>query len=228
MAPKKSLARAHYERTLAEKEAQAAPETGADGGDITSHGTVGERMAALMAMQSATLKGIKSRQAKIEVKRDYLPEYEAYVEGVIAADVGAQDDVLIKVMIWRIDVGDFDGALEIAAYAIRHGLATPDGFNRDIPATVLEEIAESALQVLGAGNDASGFEVHLTTAMELVDGADMPDQVRAKAHKALGLIVKDVDPAQAIEHFEAALALDEKCGVKTELGKLKKAAETTS
>jgi hypothetical protein len=210
-----SIASAHFARVRAEREAEAAAAAPALAG---IPGTQAEKMLALLAMHRAALKGIQSRVAKIAKKGEYLPEYAAYVDGVLAADGGAQDDVVTTVMLWRLDTGDYAGALEIAAYAVRHGLAMPEYITRDLPTTVVEEIADAALATPG-----EDFAEPLNTILDLTAECDMPDEVRAKAHKALGLIDKDSDPAKAAEHLETALSLDAKCGVKTELARLKKA-----
>lgn len=217
-----SLARAHMQRTVAARESQAAapsPE------GVALPGSLAEKMAALLAMHCATLKGLKSRTAKIEAKRDMLPDYAAYIDGVIAADGGAQDAVVPTVMLWRLDVADWPGALEIAAYALRHELAMPERFSRDLPTTLLEEIADFALALPSPSEDLID---PLQTALELTGEADMPDEVRAKAHKALGLILKDSDPERAVTHLESALSLDPKCGVKTELSRTRKSLEAIS
>lgn len=214
-----SLARAHMHRVLAARESQAAS-------DITAapvQGTLAERMQAQLAMHAAALKSLKSRTAKIEAKRDYLPDYAAYVEGVIAADGGAQDPVITTIMLWRLDVGDWPGALEIAAYAIDHALAMPESFSRDVPTTLVEEIADFALALAAPSADMAD---PLQTALELTGEADMPDEVRAKAHKALGLIFEGTDPERAVVHLETALSLDAKSGVKTALSRTKKALES--
>lgn len=212
-----SIARAHMHRTMAAKQSAAST-----AGATPEPGSLAEKMAHALSMHMAALKQIKSRTAKIEAKRDMLPDYAAYVDGVLAAGNGGQDDVLVTIMVWRLDTGDYDGALAIAAYAIRHGLGTPVTFSRDVPATLLEEMADAAL-VNGLDDAARAAMVApLSTAMDLTEGCDMPDEVRAKAHKAMGLGLKDEDPAEAAEHLRIALKLDPKCGVKAELNRLEK------
>lgn len=214
-----SLARAHFHRTVAARESQAA----AASPTAPAPGTLADRMLALLAMHYGTLKTLRSRTLKIEAKREMLPEYAAYIEGVIASDSGAPDDVLTTIMLWRLDVADFDGALAIAAYALRHGLAMPATFNRDVPTTLVEEIADYALALAEPSPEMAG---PLGTALELTGDTDMHDQVRAKAHKALGLIFEASDPERALAHLEAALSLDPGCGVKTKITRLKKALES--
>lgn len=212
-----SLCRRHFERTVATREASAAAHL-APG--ASAPGTLAERMQALLRMHQAKFEGIQSLGSKIAAKREALPEYEAYVDGVLAAGSPAQDDVLVRVMLWRLDVADYDGALAIAQHAIRHGLAMPFGFARDVPTTLVETIANAALDFPGTVPAAPLLE-----ALDLTADRDMPDQARAKAHKALGLILSESDKPAALDHFEAALRLNPKCGVKTAADKLRKELE---
>lgn len=198
---------------MAAQQALAAAAAGAE----PAAGTLAERMAAQLRLHRAALKNIQSVTKKIEAKRGFLPEYAAYVDGVLAADVGGADDVLTTVMLWRLDVADYAGAFDIAAYAIAHDLAMPAGFSRDLPTTLVEEIADLALRDLSAE-----LAEPLAEALSLTEDRDMPDEVRAKGHKAMGRILAGLDDAAAIAHFETALALNPASGVKTELEKLRK------
>lgn len=215
-----SLCRRHFERTVAAREASAAA-AATPGASVP--GTLGERMLTLLRMHQTKFDGIRSLASKIEAKREALPEYEPYVDGVLASGSAAQDDVLVRVMLWRLDVADFDGALAIAAHAIRHGLSMPFGFSRDVPTTLVESIANAALE-----DTAHAAPEPIREALALTAECDMHDQVRAKAQKALGLILKDTAPAAALEHLEAALKLNPKCGVKTEIAKLRKELEAAN
>lgn len=216
-----SLARKHFERTRAEREATLA---NADhtGTKINSASMpLADRMLMKLQGHKAALKGIQSRRRKAEAKREFLPDYDAYVDGVLAADNGSQDTVLVTVMLWRIDAGLYAAAMEIAAYAVRHGLSMPEGFNRDLATTVIEELADHAL----AADSSDNVELRdaLDFGLELVADVDMPDEVRAKAMKALGTLLQDTEPGRTAELWTHALELDPKCGVKTQLDRLRKA-----
>lgn len=211
-----SPARAHFLRASAELENRSA---GGKAAAITSGGArpVAGRMDTLARMRGAEFSNIESLAARIAAKRAALPEFAPYVDGVLASGAGQQDDTLISVMIWRLDAGEFMGALDIAAYALRHGLAMPFNWQRSLPCTVVESIAEAALrdpapELLGA----------LYRALELTADRDMPDQARAKAYKALGLILTDTDPAAALAHYRIALKLNPKAGVKKDIDRLEK------
>lgn len=120
-----SPARRHFQRVSASlAAASAAP-------GETLAGSAYELMLAKLATDRRRLKSIMSIERKIEVKRvELLPEYVDYVAGALAGGRGAQDDVLTTVMIWRVDAGDYAGALDIARYAIAHRMTLPDQYDR--------------------------------------------------------------------------------------------------
>lgn len=189
----------------------------------------------------AALKELQSIEKRIERKRELLPKYEAWVEGRIEAPDanvrGVQDDVLVTIMLWRIDVGDYAGAVRLAQYAVRHHLAMPQGFSRGLPCVLAEQVAEGAIKDLAAGKPAPDV---LDDVFLLVDGHDMPDEVKAKLHKAIGLeaarragdeaacAASGVPNAarifreRALAELKRAVDLHEACGVKTDIKRLEK------
>lgn len=226
-----SPARRHYQRVTAARAAgDALPGRPQTGQQYEIH-------AAALWEARQTLKGIKSVEAKIARKRELLPEFEAYVDGVLASGNGAQDDVLVTIMLWRLDVGDLTGALAIAEYAITHGLDTPDRFERDTPSLIAEQVAEEALKRLQAakgedeqhdiGEIAAHLVMHLARTEAMTRDADMHDQVRAKLHKALGYAYRDKGNSihEALEHLRRALELNDKAGVKRDIELLERQAK---
>lgn len=191
-----------------------------------------ELMLAQLAQHRARLKQIQSQQGKAEVKRMLLPEYVPYVDGVLSAGRGAQDDVLTTVMIWRIDVGDYAGALDIATYVIEHKLLMPDRFARTTGCMIAEEIADMALNAQKAGNS---FELDvLVRAGTLTANEDMPDQVQAKILLATGRahagLVNDDAPGEfdlvnletARRCISKAIELHSNCGGKKDLERIER------
>lgn len=178
------------------------------------------------------LKDIKSIARKVEAKRELLPQFDDYVEGVLESDSGEQDEVVMTVMLWCFDIGDLNGALVIGAYALRHGLQTPDRYQRDTASVIAEQSAEEALKQLGeSGEDEAAAEAAdailsvLLQAEEITAEADMHDQIRAKLHKALGyaLRAQGDDLAGALGHLQRALELNAKIGVKKDVERLERA-----
>lgn len=219
-----SPARKHYQRVTAAQAAGAADPRAAQGGEQY------ELHAAALWEARRTLKGIKSIEAKVAKKRELLPDFAAYVDGVIEGGNGAQDDVLMTIMLWRLDVGDLEGGIEVAEYALRHDLDTPDRFERDTASIVAEQVAEESLARLEAADPedlasvAAELVVHLSRAEALTSGADMHDQIRAKLHKALGYAYREKPGTldEALKHLRRALQLNDRVGVKKDIEKLER------
>jgi len=216
--PRTSPARRHFQKVTAAQAAGATPEGQVQTGDQY------ELHAAALYEARRTLKGIKSVKAKIEKKRELLPEFDSYVAGVLEAGKGAQDDVLMTVLVWRIDIGDMEGALDIAEYAMKHDLQTPDRYERDTASLIAEEIADQALRMLAEeGADAPALVEILQRADAITAEHDMHDEIRAKLHKATGYAQRDAGSlADALENLNAALSLNERVGVKKDIEKLER------
>ncbi|CAI1191112.1 TPA: terminase [Serratia marcescens] len=181
------------------------------------HANVYEQMLVRLAADRTKLKQIYSVEKKAEHKRAMLPAYAPWVAGVLAEGRGAQDDILMTVMQWKLDADDIPGALQIAPYALKYRLKTP---NNKRPAAYLfaEEIAASAERLRKSGSAVSLSDMQ--TAIAMIANEDMPDVVKAKLHKVTGLILRDKgDHAQALEHLTRAMQLDSNAGVKKEAQK---------
>lgn len=211
-------ARAHFNRVSAAHAAAAASP-----GATMKGATAYELMLAKLAADRRALKGIQSIERKIELKRKLLPDYADYVAGVLSGGRGAQDDVLVTVMVWRIDAGDFDGALAIAAYALSNGLTLPDQFERSLASLVAEQFADAALSSFLDGEKFDAASLELVD--DLTREADMHDQVRAKLYKALGYAMQAAAPARALDYLRRAVVLNDRVGVKKDIDRLTKQVE---
>lgn len=222
-----TLARHHFERVSA-AEASAA----ADPGEPINANAY-ELMLMKLAEDRRRLKLVQSVERKIEVKRKLLPEYAPWVEGVLSSGRGGQDAVLMFVMVWHIDAGNYGDALRIADYALRFDLAMPDAYQRTPATLIAEQIAEAAFIAQASGEPFSlGV---LSQAEELTRDKDMPDEVRAKLQKALGVayMAKAGEAPYsgaprgwaeiARDHLRRALQLHDRAGVKKELERLDRA-----
>ncbi|WP_145031972.1 phage terminase small subunit [Pantoea ananatis] len=165
------------------------------------------------------LKGIQSTVTKAQIKVEVLPKYAAWAEGVLSADGAQQDDVIMYVMLWRIDAGDYAGALTIGRHALKHGWVMPVG-KRNTATVLTEEMADAAKAAMLAGTP---FDADLLLqTLDAVDGEDMPDQSRARLHKSIGWVQTESNPASALNHLKHALQLDERCGVKKDIEQLER------
>lgn len=228
-----SPAQRHFARVTAEMASAAA--TGA-GGNATVSGSAYELMLYKLASDRRRLKQIQSIERKIELKRTLLPEYREWVEGALAGGRGAQDDVLASVLVWYIDVGDYAPALDVASYAMEYKLTLPDQYSRDIPTMLIDEFSGAYLNGKLA-DDPQNAIVILKRVGALTQGSDVPDQARAKLHKALGYALvcfidlvdeKEVPPElracaeEANQHLHRALELFEGVGVKKDIERLER------
>ena len=208
-----SPARAHYEQTLA---AQAPAE-----GQAVSAQTANayELMLAKLAEDKRRLKSVQSMERKAEVKAELLPEYQPWIDGVLEGESGRQDDVLMTVFVWAIDIGDFKTALRIGAYAIEHDLVMPDQYKRDVPTVLAEEIADQSIKAIAAEQPADLESIDRTIG--LTDGRDMPDEVRAKLYKAYGYANRAAGFNELAKvALTRALELHDKVGVKKDIERL--------
>ncbi|WP_433942218.1 phage terminase small subunit [Brevundimonas diminuta] len=186
------------------------------------------------------LKEIKATDRKVEAKIQMMPAYRAWCDGVLAAgkvDPSPLDQVFTTIMAWTIDIGDYMTALPMLEHAMLHKLDMPAGFSRDPITFAIDQICEDAIRVYDAGGEAaSTFEAGvLPMLQDLVrdHDVDLHDEVEAKLHKAIGrAIMAGADPENepdllqrrksALLEYQAALAKDERAGVKGDIAKLQR------
>lgn len=223
-------AQRHRARVMA---AQAAMAAAAESPHGEMQGGTYELMQAQLHEHLRTLKNIQSVQLKVQAKHTMLADYEPYLDGVLQADAGVPDIVLSTVLVWHIDVGNWNRALQIAAYAMRHSLPLPDKYQRDLPTLLMDEISEAAIagRLAGAEALATLAQVDMLTAEK-----DAPDQARAKLYKAIGWAAMgkssthDVDPKTlqldmvqiALPRLRRAIELHVQIGVKKDVERLER------
>ena len=74
----------------------------------------GETQGTAYALQLAQwyefkkrLRDVQSMEGKARMKATMLPELAPYLDGVLAADAGTQDEVLMTALVWSIDAGEY-------------------------------------------------------------------------------------------------------------------------
>lgn len=214
-------------------EAEAAARRSGQAGPAQMSGNAYDLALAMLFADRRRLKEIKSIQGKVAAKREMLPAYRPYIAGVLAANAGVQDEVLVTVLTWALDIGDLEYALALGAYAMGHGLETPDRFERDTPSLLLEQLADELLALFEANRNPADWPaetlppsrlVDLTAlALELTRASDMHDQIRAKGFRAHGYALRAAgQPAEALTALRQALDLNDKCGVKKDIERLER------
>jgi len=211
------------QRKLAEQaSAQAAPDT-------RTQGSAYELMQAQLFEHTRELKNIQSVERKIEAKRGFLSMYWPWVDGVLASGQGAEDMVLTNVFVWSMDVGEFDRAIAMAQYILAHNLKLPDRYQRTAATTLIDEVSDASLRGYGPS------VLTLLQVAELTAAHDVPDQARAKLHKAIGFAMAErkssnddfanlpLEQAQhALQQLQRATELSQQAGVKKDIERLQR------
>lgn len=233
--------RDHYQRTVAQKQQQAKLEASRPLGGLRPAGRLQSATAETpstavtesvsepasgnfelrMFNDLQRLKAIQSihgPNGKVELKRELFPSYIPYIDGTLAVASPAQNDILMHLMVWALDVSEYAYALRIAEYALLNSLVMPDPYNRDVGNIFTEQLAEGLIDDTAIAQHADLIE----KAIDLVRGVDLVDQVRAKLYKAHGLSLAAYRPKEALVAYETALRLDSKAGVKQAIDKLKR------
>lgn len=225
-----SPAQRHRLRVLAAKQAQQAADAGAHG---EATGSAYEMQLTQLHQFRLRLKDVQSLERRAEMKRTMLPEFDDYIDAVLQAAPGVQDDVLATVLLWSLDAGMYDRGLALAKYALEHGLKMPDRFERPVQTIVIDEVGEAVMAGRLAGKDA----VRITAeVIAMTDGLDAHDQARAKLYKAAGWALlgktssSDVDMEsrpltacrKAMPLLKRAFELDTRTGVKKDIERLER------
>ncbi len=227
-----NLARKHYQQHQAKSAAVSAAEFG-----TMQNTNAYEQHLMQLNSDKNRLKNIQSKQNKVELKRQLVPNYKPYLHGILEVKPGVQDAVVTEMLVWSIDVGEYDFALDLAEYVLEHGLKLPDRFERSEACFITEDIADEFLKVLktDVSIDITVLErLESLITDESLDKSkrDMPDEVKAKLYLALGKaemrlitgeqLVDLVHATRARDFLDQACKLDDKCGGRTDLNKMTK------
>ncbi|NQS81481.1 phage terminase small subunit [Pantoea agglomerans] len=214
-------AQKHFQQVMAARRGEALAEA------VSSVArTAHEQILHQMRMHMTQLSRVKSDQAKAEMKRVMLPDYEGWIDGTLEADSGRQDEVITRLMVWAVDCADYTLALRIGRYVVRHDMAMHDDFKRNAATFLADEICNPVLTLAKTDKDAdlSACIAPLDELADIVAEADMPDEVRAKLCKARGLVRRaslDAETqGQALNLLREAMSLNASSGVKREIDAL--------
>ncbi|WP_323113135.1 phage terminase small subunit [Klebsiella variicola] len=211
-------AQRHFQRVMAERHGNTDEQS-------DTARTAHEQIMHRLRMDQGALKRVQSDQAKAAMKRQLLPHYEGWIEGTLDGNSGRQDEVIVTLMVWAIDAGDYALAARIGRYVVTHGLLMPDRFNRTAATVLVDEICDPILVQVKA-DDAIDVTPYLAVLDEVADftsGSDMPDVVRAKLCKARAFALRNgttEEQTTALELLRQALTLDAGAGVKKEIDRL--------
>ncbi len=218
-------AQRHYDKVMAERRGTK---------DDAVQGSAYEQQLYRLRIDQRRLSQFQSHLTRATMKREMLPAYDGWIDGVLTANTGQSDEVVTTCMVWSVDAGLYRDALRLAEYVIGHNLPMADKYQRTAACFIVDQVSEAALlRFKGAATDNPAIEIDLLLRLqELTADKDMPDEARAKLLKAIGYTQREsthlADQASALIWLQRALAAHKDAGVKKDIEvlerNLKKAA----
>jgi len=205
-------ARRHFESVMAQNRGTAANTMA----DLTAY----EQMLHRLRIDKNRFRGIQNNKLKADTKAEVLPNYQGWVDGVLASDSGQADEVLTTVMLWHVDAGSIAEALRIGEYVIRHHLSMGDNFQRTAAVVLMDEICDPVLSHFKASQSDVPVSVDLLKALDgLTANEDVPEAVRAKLWKCIGYTLRTNPETldEALEYLRKAIAEFSEIGVKRDI-----------
>lgn len=215
-----SYARRHFEKTTAE--IAAAEAGGADLGSLSAY----QRLLKNLHDDKVLLKSVSSIADKVHIKKQALPAYQEWIDGITAAGtVQADDRIAATVIVWMIDCGLLDEAMPLANVLIHSGLESADEYSRSMPEIIVEQMADQI---------ESGSEISAESLKTLIEWAtakkedglheiNLADVIRAKLLKAAGEKAEAADDNEtALTLYRQAVGYNDKAGVKKRIEALEK------
>ena len=215
-----SYARRHFEKTTAE--IAAAEAGGADLGSLSAY----QRLLKNLHDDKVLLKSVSSIADKVHIKKQALPAYQEWIDGITAAGtVQADDRIAATVIVWMIDCGLLDEAMPLADVLIHSGLESADEYSRSMPEIIVEQMANQI---------ESGSEISAESLKTLIEWAtakkedglheiNLADVIRAKLLKAAGEKAEAADNNEtALTLYRQAVGYNDKAGVKKRIEALEK------
>lgn len=180
------------------------------------------------------LKSFDQRAQKVNHKREVLiPKYKPVAEAYLEAGESYQNPIFTDLIVWLVDINDFDTALEWVEKAIERELPTPENFKCSWPTFIAREVLEWATNQQSFGNSVDPY---FSTVFEKLWKKEwvIPEKLYAEWLKfaGYGLLLNskgEPQPSQVgtIEQLEKAKMLllkahevHSKCGVKTKIGQI--------
>lgn len=179
------------------------------------------------------LRSLPTTADRVEFKRDHLlPRWLPTVEAYLAGDKRYANPALVYCVIWLLDTGEMEKALDWADIAIREGQAMPDNFKSTLPAFIADTVLAWATDEAAKGHSIQPY--FSRTFDNIRDKWRLHEDINAKWFKFAGLyLLRDhngeprataVEDVDILEQADALLAKAEKfnknAGVKTMRGKI--------
>ena len=182
----------------------------------------------------AHLRNQPRTEDRVEMKRDeLLPRWLPTVEAYIAGDKRHANPTLVYCVIWLLDTGEIEKALDLADIAIGEGQDMPDNFKSNMPTFIADTVLAWATAEAACGHSVEPFFGR--TFNNIRYKWRLHEEINAKWFKFAGLYllrdqngeprataVEDVDTLeQADELLAQAENFNKNAGVKTIRAKIR-------
>lgn len=194
----------------------------------------GGLMSVRLMDDSRQISTIRSRSARNAHKKTLIPHYLDHLTSVISRGrlamesgdryaLGKADRVLTTVCIWCFDAEDYRHGLPLFEYIVEMQLPSPDNFKSSMAEIIVRTLADTVIRRNRRCQHSSGELLGIVEAvLELADGVDMADEVRANLYRAYASVNQGHNPALALSYYRQAVAINPGLGVKRVIDRLEK------
>lgn len=177
-----------------------------------------ELLLEMLGQHKRALKAHKSFASKNTLKAQLMVEWHDYIDELTISGNGSPNAICGQLMVWAIDVCDYQRATTLARYMLANNINMPEQFERDTEDVFAEEMAAAYL----CKDEPTITLDELLVVETLVGDFELYDEVRAKLYRAIGEAYAKAGDAKAIDYLEQAIGLNPQVGCKPLLNKLKK------
>lgn len=180
------------------------------------------------------LSTIRSRSARNEYKKTLIPHYLDHLMSVInrgrlsvdngdRSSVGKPDLVLATVCVWCFDAEDYRHGLPLFEYAVEMQLPSPERFKSSLIEIIVRTLSETVIRRSCRSQQPTTEALGIVQAVfELVDGADMADEVRSGLYRAYASVNHSQRPEVALNYYRQAVEVNPKMGLRRVINRLEK------
>ena len=148
---------------------------------------------------------------RIDMKRDQLlPRWLPTVEAYLAGDKRYENAALVYCVIWLLDTGEIERALNWADIAISESQPMPENFKTTLPAFIADTVLAWATDQAAAGHSIEPY--FSRTFTNIRDKWRLHEEINAKWFKFAGLLLlrddKGEPRATAVDDVETLLVAD--------------------
>lgn len=187
--------------------------------------TAYELLLAMLGQHKRALKEHKSVPIRNQLKAELMTEWHEYIDELTTKGNGSPNAIAGQLMVWCIDIADYERAISLGRYMLAHNIGMPEHFERDTEDAFAEEMATAWI-----GTEEPTITLdELLEVEELVEDFELFDPVSAKLHRAIGeAYAQQGETNKAVNYLEIAIKYNPQVGCKPLLTKLKKEQDSVA